>query len=74
MGEDENHPTPRRTRLSVFVELWRSLGARKAAQWGAGYVVLAFGLLQGVSLFSATFDLPPAIDRTEPPVFAGNCS
>lgn len=51
------------TAVSGLGRVWRELAARKVVQWGLGYVVVAFGLLQGISFIRSTFELPLSIDR-----------
>ena len=59
-GADGSAPP---TLLERLAATWAQLRARKMAQWSAGYVVIAFGVLQGVSFVRSTFAWPVAVDR-----------
>lgn len=47
-------------RLHAF---WDMVRARKVAQWGAGYLVAAFGVLQGTQAVAQTLDWSPLVAR-----------
>jgi hypothetical protein len=71
-GPRENEPPPAAPSgfIAAAIVFWRRVRERKVAQWGAGYIVAAFGLMQGLLLIAETFDWPAAAGRMAFAVFA----
>ena len=51
------------TLLERLAAMWTQLRARKVAQWSVAYVIIAFGVVQGVSFVRSTFGWPATVDR-----------
>lgn len=63
-GHDAAHAgAPRTGLVPRLVAFWEAARARKVAQWGAGYLVAALGLLQGAQLVADTLDWSPLVAR-----------
>ncbi len=71
-GPTENQPPPtaQSSLIAATIAFWRRVRERKIAQWGAGYIIAAFGLMQGVLLIAETFDWPAVAGRMAFAVFA----
>lgn len=54
---------PRPGLVTRIVALWEAARARKVVQWGAAYLVAAFGLLQATQLVADTLDWSPLAAR-----------
>jgi TolB-like protein len=55
--------TQQQDTVGVLVSLWERVKSRKLVQWGAGYLVVAFGVMQGVALVTETMGWPQSIAR-----------